>query len=145
VNYGRYAWSKDILVNDRLEYFVRLIAHEFRHLCKENTGISKQGREHDAEQWAEDRIAEFRILWPEMRASYIAKRRAKRAKKEAKAAQPVEDSTFVKLRHAQLQLEKWSKKIKHAETHAKKWKRKIRGLNAAITRKKNKAASHGGA
>jgi hypothetical protein len=140
VNYGRYVWSKDITVNNRLEYFVRLVAHEFRHLCRENTGISKEGREHDAEYWAEQRIAEFREVWPEMRAKYMAKERANRAAKKAKQTAPVEDSTFVKLRHATEQLKKWEKKQTHTQTHIKKWKRKIRALNAAVTRKQNRAA-----
>lgn len=140
-DYGRYVWCKKILVRNRLELFVRLVAHEFRHLCKENQGISRQGAEHDAEQWALERIEEFRNgVWQQIRADYIQQRRAARAKRAAKQAEPVKDATIIKIEHAQKKLDEWEKQRDKAAKQAKKWQKKINLLNGALKRKQNKAA-----
>lgn len=137
-HYQRYVWARKIEIKDRLELFVYLVAHEFRHLCKENQGISREGAEHDAEYWAEQRIREFKNggVWKEIRSKYIEKRRRARLKRRSKEAEPVQDPTVLKIDHARKKLEEWEAKRKRAETHCHKWQKKINRLNGALKRKK---------
>lgn len=167
-SYWRYKWAERKELRNALEQFVHIVAHELRHLDRDNRGISRQGREHDADHWAFQRVDDFRRLWPDMRRKILEKHRTDRActkarevkaaaAKEAKetkqrataeartarekAQKAVDGTTEAKLEKAEAKLAEWLKRARHAETHAKKYRRKIRALHAAQTRKAKRAAS----
>lgn len=64
--YYRYAWKVTHELRSSVEMLVKIIAHELRHLDADQEGISKQGKEHDAEHWAWCRVQEWREQHPDM-------------------------------------------------------------------------------
>lgn len=148
-NYKRYAWSAQHELASPVEMLIKLLAHEIRHLAPENTSISVQGSEHDAEHWAWERVLEYRAtfkkeLFATMREQHRAERLADKAKQDKIA---FKNSREFKLAEAEKMLKKWETRQKRDETFVKKYKRKIRALYAAETREQRMAAkgnSNGG-
>lgn len=140
----RFAWAPEYPVDGALEAFVFLAAHELRHGHVDNHALWSTGRvqgaEHDANHWAAETLAAFKLEWPAIRAAMLASGRKARADAKARAAKEQErkaakNAPETKLARV-LDLKKaWQTKAKLAATKLKKLNRREAALRRSIDKR----------
>ncbi len=124
--YWRYAWSFTHQLENRLEAFVHLVAHEMFHATggsRAKWGSDVQGMEMACQRFGRDTVLEFRKAWPAMKAKCKQKMRDSR-QRQVKKKQAKSDPSM-KFLDAQAAFERWNKKAKLAATKMKKYRRRM--------------------
>jgi hypothetical protein len=140
----RFAWAPEYPVDGALEAFVFLAAHELRHGHVDNHALwstgRNQGAEHDANHWAAETLAAFKLEWPAMRARIMADARrarieaAMRAERE-RQRKAAKNAPETKLAHVLALKKTWQTKAKLAATKLKKLTRREAALRRSIDKR----------
>jgi hypothetical protein len=131
--YHRYAWASRFQINNRLEAFVHLIAHECGH-ADGNVGDPRrfrgdaQSMEMACERLAGSVTIAFRDAWPDLKRKVIARMREERQQKTMRIA----SVPSIKLNKAQALLDKWQRKVKAAQNRVKKYARQVKYYNGRV-------------
>ena len=133
----RFQWSATHEVNNRLELWVYLIAHEAYHALPESRdrrepgsrkSQSRSSDEYKANEFANAAVAAFRVEWP--KALKARTRRAIRADRDkairAKERKASARGPQTRLARAQANMANWERKAKRARTAIKKYRRQVR-------------------
>jgi hypothetical protein len=140
----RFAWAPEYPVDGALEAFVFLAAHELRHGHVDNHALwstgRAQGAEHDANHWAAETLAAFKLEWPAIRAAMLATARNARADAKAKAAREAErkaakNSPETKLARVLELKAQWQTKAKRAANKLKTLNRREAALRRSIDKR----------
>jgi hypothetical protein len=127
---GRFKYSKEHSLNDRIEIMVYLIAHELYHSTYKHE-YSRSREEFLANDFAYKMVNKYREiknkLWIKIREDIRKehKRSVKKVNKE-KEVKAKKKSPEFKLEHNKTLYEKWNKQKKHCENMMKKYRQKIK-------------------
>lgn len=140
----RFAWAPEYPVEGALEAFVFLAAHELRHGHADNHALwstgRNQGAEHDANHWAAETLAAFKLEWPAIRARIMADARARRVEAAMRAERErqrkaAKNAPETKLAHVLALKKAWQTKAKLAATKLKKLTRREAALRRSIDKR----------